>query len=144
MVSCSPSSPFSSCSETDFSFLPQFRLYNDIFYSTTEEFRSAWEAGIEKIAINYSGDWVGTDRVGDLFPEDEKAPPFSIQPDGQRFGVDVANKYVEWMGESFSRRSAELLVFFTDVEVSSHRLLLLHHFHSRYWYEALRHQIQGR
>ncbi|KAL7413894.1 copper amine oxidase [Mrakia frigida] len=76
-------------------------LYNDQFYSTTADFRAAWENGIEKIPINYSGDWVGTDRVGDLFPEDDKSPPVTVQPDGQRFGVDVENKYVEWMDFSF-------------------------------------------
>ncbi|KAL7416504.1 copper amine oxidase [Mrakia frigida] len=77
-------------------------LYNNVFYSSTADFRAAWETeGFEKIDINYDSVDYFTDRVGTPFLEDAKAPPISIQPEGQRFGVDVAERFVEWEDFSF-------------------------------------------
>ncbi|KAJ7078447.1 copper amine oxidase [Mycena belliarum] len=77
-------------------------LYGDIFYSTTEEFRKAWgSAGFVKYDLNLPGSWIGSDQTGDFFPGDDIAPPVAIQPNGQRFSVDEAQKYVEWMDFSF-------------------------------------------
>ncbi|KAJ7032822.1 copper amine oxidase [Mycena alexandri] len=80
-------------------------LYGDIFYSTTEEFRKAWKSpGFVKYELNLPGEWIGTDQTGDFFPADNIAPPVAVQPNGlsgQRFAVDEAQKYVEWMDFSF-------------------------------------------
>lgn len=55
-------------------------LYNNVFYSSTADFRAAWETeGFEKIDINYDSVDYFTDRVGTPFLEDAKAPPISIQ-----------------------------------------------------------------
>ncbi|CAK5278719.1 unnamed protein product [Mycena citricolor] len=77
-------------------------LYGDIFYSTTAEFRSAWEKpDFVKYEINQSGDWVGSDRVGTPFPGDTLPAPILVQPSAQRFSVDESQRYVEWMDFSF-------------------------------------------
>ncbi|KAJ7186602.1 copper amine oxidase [Mycena filopes] len=77
-------------------------LYGDIFYSTTEEFRAAWKSpDFVKYDLNLPGKWIGTDQTGEFFPADNIAPPVAVQPNGQRFAVDEAQKYVEWMDFSF-------------------------------------------
>ncbi|KAJ7058557.1 copper amine oxidase [Mycena amicta] len=77
-------------------------LYGGIFYETTAEFRKAWKShGFVKYELNLPSEWIGTDRTGDAFPADNVAPPVAVQPSGQRFAVDEAQKYVEWMDFSF-------------------------------------------
>jgi primary-amine oxidase len=67
-------------------------LYNDIYYTSE---------GFEKLTPNISGDWIGTDQAGSTMPFDDLPPPMPVQPAGQRFSVDVEEKYVEWMDWSF-------------------------------------------
>ncbi|KAJ5139695.1 membrane copper amine oxidase, partial [Penicillium atrosanguineum] len=77
-------------------------LYNDVFYSTTEEFRQAfYKPGFEKLGLNTEGKWAQTDQQGKVLPYDRSYPPVSVAPSGSRFAVDVAQKYVEWMDFSF-------------------------------------------
>ncbi|KAM0749530.1 copper amine oxidase [Meredithblackwellia eburnea MCA 4105] len=77
-------------------------LYQDIYYTSTAEFRAAWKNGdVVKATKNEAGDWIGTDRVGDELKYDDRAPPMQIQPSGQRFAVDADQKFVEWMDFSF-------------------------------------------
>lgn len=78
-------------------------LYNNIFYETTEEFRTAyWNGSIEKLGANVEGDWGRTDPIdGAALPYDTSYPPVSIAPAGSRYGVDYERKYVEWMDFSF-------------------------------------------
>ncbi|WFC98813.1 primary-amine oxidase [Malassezia yamatoensis] len=83
--------------------------YNGQFWNSTEAFREAWQHGqIRKpdqinspYLDNNEHAWYGTDRFGEALPHDEKAPPASIAPEGQRFAVDNNNRYVEWMDFSF-------------------------------------------
>jgi primary-amine oxidase len=77
-------------------------LYNDVLYSSTEEFRAAWASGkIAKLEKNASGPHVSTDRQGDALPMDDIPPPMMIQPAGQRFAIDHDQKYIEWGEFSF-------------------------------------------
>ena len=77
-------------------------LYNDIFYSTTDEFRAAyWSPGFEKLGLNVEGKWATTDQQGVVLPDDTAAPPVSVAPGGSRYSVDAATKYIEWMDFSF-------------------------------------------
>lgn len=77
-------------------------LYNDIFYETTEAFRTAfYSAGFIKLGPNIEGDWARTDRQGDSLPFDTQYPPVMVAPSGPRYSVDVERKYVEWMDFSF-------------------------------------------
>jgi primary-amine oxidase len=77
-------------------------LYNDIFYSTTEEFRKAFYShGFKKLGANIEGKWAQTDQQGKVLPHDRSYPPVSVAPSGSRFAVDEAQKYVEWMDFSF-------------------------------------------
>lgn len=77
-------------------------LYNDIFYSTTEEFRQDfYSPGFKKLGLNTEGKWAQTDQQGKVLPHDRSYPPVSVAPSGSRFAVDVAQKYVEWMDFSF-------------------------------------------
>ncbi len=77
-------------------------LYNDIYYTSTADFRAAWQSeGFEKLSPNYADDWIGTDQSGTPMPFDELPPPMPVQPGGQRFSVDIKEQYVEWMDWSF-------------------------------------------
>ncbi|KAJ7641294.1 copper amine oxidase [Roridomyces roridus] len=77
-------------------------LYGDIFYETTEAFRNAWSSpDFVRYELNLPGSWIGSDRVGEALPADERAAPIFVQPDGQRFSVDEEQKYIEWMDFSF-------------------------------------------
>ncbi|KAK0648916.1 copper amine oxidase [Cercophora newfieldiana] len=77
-------------------------LYNDIFYETTEDFRAAyWSEGFVKNGPNVDGDWARTGQAGKVEPLDLLPPPVQVAPAGSRYGVDVEQKYVEWMGFSF-------------------------------------------
>jgi primary-amine oxidase len=77
-------------------------LYNDIFYPTIEDFRNALNSpGFTKLGANIDGAWAHTDRRGKVLPHDRSYPPVSVAPSGSRFGVDVKQKYVEWMDFSF-------------------------------------------
>nr|XP_031863935.1 uncharacterized protein CI109_000579 [Kwoniella shandongensis]KAA5531007.1 hypothetical protein CI109_000579 [Kwoniella shandongensis] len=77
-------------------------LYGDEYYTSTAEFRSAWEKpDFKKYTPNMQGDWVGTDQAGEQLPLETLPPPRNIQPGGQRFKVDEENKYIEWMDFTF-------------------------------------------
>ncbi|KKA26891.1 hypothetical protein TD95_003263 [Thielaviopsis punctulata] len=77
-------------------------LYNNIFYKTTEEFRTAyWSEGFVKNGANVEGEWAITDRLGTPFPQDVYQPPVQVAPAGSRFSLDADAQYVEWMGFSF-------------------------------------------
>lgn len=77
-------------------------LYNDIFYETTEAFRTAYYSpGFAKLGANVEGDWARTDQQGPVLPLDTAYPPTAIAPSGSRYRVDVEQKYVEWMDFSF-------------------------------------------
>ncbi|KAF7313195.1 Amine oxidase [Mycena kentingensis (nom. inval.)] len=78
-------------------------LYGGIFYETTAEFRKAWrKPGFVKYTLNLPYEWIGTDQTPDeFFPADTLAPPVAVQPTGQRFSVDEAQRYIEWMDYSF-------------------------------------------
>ncbi|KAK9794237.1 putative Amine oxidase catalytic domain-containing protein [Seiridium cardinale] len=77
-------------------------LYNNIFYETTEEFRTAyWNGSIPKLGANVDASWAHTDPANVSMPYDSSYPPTSIAPSGARYGVDFERKYVEWMEFSF-------------------------------------------
>ena len=79
-------------------------LYNDIFYPTTEAFRTAYYSGnFTKLGANVDGPWAHTDKPADLpvLPLDAASPPTAIAPAGSRYSVDHEAKYVEWMDFSF-------------------------------------------
>ncbi|PLB48938.1 putative membrane copper amine oxidase [Aspergillus steynii IBT 23096] len=77
-------------------------LYNNIFYETTDAFRAAYYSpGFVKLPANVEGDWARTGQHGEPLPQDEKEPPVSVAPGGNRFSVDVEEQYVTWMDFSF-------------------------------------------
>lgn len=80
-------------------------LYGDEYYTSIDDFRLAWQQpDFFKAEINYSGDWVGTDKTetaASFWAEDTMPPPVNVQPSGQRFKVDEEQKYVEWMDFTF-------------------------------------------
>ncbi|KAK5162859.1 uncharacterized protein LTR77_011116 [Saxophila tyrrhenica] len=76
-------------------------LYNNKFYSTTEEFRNAYSSPrFEKLPPNIDGPWTRTDQKGPVLPLDTEAPPMPVAKSA-RFSVDHDRKYVQWMGFSF-------------------------------------------
>lgn len=77
--------------------------YAGNFYSTLEEFRSAWESpDFIKLVPNYGAEWSATDKQGEeTLPYETLPPPRQVQPGGQRFEVDVQEKYVKWMDFEF-------------------------------------------
>ncbi|PYI16855.1 putative membrane copper amine oxidase [Aspergillus violaceofuscus CBS 115571] len=78
------------------------RLYNDVFYETTEEFRNAFfSPGFVKLKPNVEGPWAQTDQRGPVLPQDKQQPPLMVAPSGARYSVDLDRKYVTWMDFSF-------------------------------------------
>ncbi|KAF7196652.1 Membrane primary amine oxidase [Pseudocercospora fuligena] len=100
-------------------------LYNDIFYPTTDAFRTAfYSPGFVKLGANVEGDWARTDRNGEALPMDTNAPPQMIAPGGSRYAVDQESKYVSWMGWSFYigfTRDRGLALF--DIRYEGERIL---------------------
>lgn len=77
-------------------------LYNDIYYESIEELRTAWNStGFVKNKPNVAGAWSESDHEGPSHRNDNLYPPVMVAPDGGRYRVDVKEKYVEWMGFSF-------------------------------------------
>lgn len=100
-------------------------LYNNVFYETTEEFRTAyWDGSITKLGANVEGTWAETDPVGASMPYDTSYPPTAIAPAGSRFGVDYERKYVEWMDFSFYIGfSRDVGMTLYDIKFKGERLL---------------------
>jgi len=77
-------------------------LYNDIFYDTFDEFRTAITTeGFVRNGANEDGSWAHTDQEGPIMKGDELYPPIPIAPQGSRFSIDPMKQYVEWMDFSF-------------------------------------------
>ncbi|KAF2146772.1 uncharacterized protein K452DRAFT_323862 [Aplosporella prunicola CBS 121167] len=77
-------------------------LYNNVYYSTTEEFRAAYYSpGFEKLKPNIQGPWANTDQQDTAPPLDTSYPPISVTPGGSRYAVDKEQKYVKWMDFEF-------------------------------------------
>ncbi|KAL2216423.1 copper amine oxidase [Thermoascus aurantiacus ATCC 26904] len=76
--------------------------YNGIFYESTEAFREAFfSSSFEKLGPNVDGDWAHTDQQGEIMQYDEISPPMLVLPGKPRYGIDMEEKYVEWMDFSF-------------------------------------------
>jgi hypothetical protein len=76
-------------------------LYNGIMYDSVSKFRSAWSSpGFVKLPKPQAGDWCRTDRSGQSMPYDSEPGPVQVSRN-QRYSVDYANQYVEWMDFSF-------------------------------------------
>ncbi|KAH8434158.1 uncharacterized protein LDX57_011796 [Aspergillus melleus] len=100
-------------------------LYNNIFYNTTDAFRAAYYSpGFVKLGANIEGDWARTGQHGETFPQDEKEPPVSVAPGGNRFSMDIEKQYVTWMDFSFyigfSRHTGVSLF---DIQYQGQRIL---------------------
>ncbi|KAK0625529.1 copper amine oxidase [Bombardia bombarda] len=77
-------------------------LYDNIFYATTEEFRTAYFGScFKKHGANVDGDWAGSNQQGPILPMDNALPPIEVAPAGSRYAVDHEQNYVEWMDYSF-------------------------------------------
>ncbi|KAL1637202.1 hypothetical protein SLS56_000861 [Neofusicoccum ribis] len=77
-------------------------LYNNEFYTTTEEFRTAFSSpGFEKLKPNVGGPWAATDQQGEVPELDTLSPPVPVAPMGSRYFVDEAERYVKWMDFEF-------------------------------------------
>lgn len=71
--------------------------FNGIYYPSTAAFRNAVKSpGFVKPGPPVDGKWACTDYNGQKLPHDNLNPPVPVQPDGTRFSVDKAAKYIEW------------------------------------------------
>lgn len=100
-------------------------LYNDIFYSTTEEFKAAyWSPGFVKLPANIDGAWAWTDQQGDIPILDSNYPPTGVAPSGSRYFADAEQNYVKWMDfefyTSFSRDTGMTL---HDIKYKGQRII---------------------
>lgn len=78
-------------------------LYNDVYYTSTADFRAAWSSpGFEKAGVhNQEGEWTNPTFDYDYLPLDEKPFPLAVSPGEARFEVDYDNQYVKWMDFEF-------------------------------------------
>ena len=78
--------------------------YQGAFYETADGLRKAIKQyGFRKPGPNADGPWTSTDWNNETVPHDNISPPVPVQPEGQRWGVDVEEKYVEWSECTFPR-----------------------------------------
>lgn len=100
-------------------------LYNDIFYPTTEAFRSAyWSPGFEKLPANVDGSWGWTDQEGTPPALDTDYPPMSIAPSGSRYFVDAEQQYVKWMDfEFYISFSRDVGMHLHDIKYKGERII---------------------
>ena len=71
--------------------------FNGLFYPTLAAFRRAVNSpGFEFPGAPVDGPWACTDYNGKPFPHDKLNPPVPVEPDGARYALDTAHKYVEW------------------------------------------------
>ncbi|KAJ6157379.1 membrane copper amine oxidase [Penicillium chermesinum] len=76
--------------------------YNGELYSSTEEFRAAWETpGFEKAPINYDGEWTRIEDFSSEYPERDDPAPIMVHPGKSRYRLDRDSQYVSWMGFTF-------------------------------------------
>ena len=76
--------------------------YNGVYYPSGDAFRQAYTAGeLAILPTNMDGPWTNTDQAGEAFAFDERAAPVLLAPQGKRYAVDEANRYVEWDAFSF-------------------------------------------
>lgn len=77
-------------------------FYNGVSYSSTGDFRAAWEKGeVQKMPPNRDGKWSEAQPDKQGIPGREKNTPIMIQPDGPRYKIDEQEKFVSWMGWDF-------------------------------------------
>lgn len=78
--------------------------FNGVVYRDLDEFRQAMKSSdFVKPGAPIDDSWACTDQNGEKLPHDELNPPVPVSPDGARFTLDAAQKYVEWsMYESMS------------------------------------------
>jgi primary-amine oxidase len=80
-------------------------LYNDIYYTSTADFRAAWSSpSFEKAGVhNIPSEYIALPgfKEEDSPPLDVRPHPFPIQPAEARFEVDYDAQYVTWMDFSF-------------------------------------------
>ncbi|KAH8152383.1 uncharacterized protein LAJ45_03223 [Morchella importuna] len=102
-------------------------FYDNILYDGVDEFRKAWETpGFNKLTKQVDGNWTHTGRssTGESIPLDERAPPISIQPEGQRFSVDKDENYVKWMDfEFYTGFSRDLGVTLYNIKYKGKRII---------------------
>lgn len=71
--------------------------YNGILYDSADSIRAAAnKSDFVNPGPNVDGPWACTDTFGEPLPHDTLNPPVSVQPDGNRFALDMEEKYVEW------------------------------------------------
>jgi len=76
-------------------------LYNNIFYETTSDLRTAWEKpDFVRNTKALDGEFGASSRRGDDLPYEEMPVPASVAT-AQRYAVDRANNYVSWMDFTF-------------------------------------------
>ena len=100
-------------------------LWDDIFYETTEEFRTAyWSSEAPKLAPNVEGPWATTDQQGAIMPLDTMYPPTLVAPTGSRFFVDKDQKHVKWMDfEFYMSNSRDLGLKLNDIRYKGKRII---------------------
>ncbi|KAK8035098.1 Copper amine oxidase [Apiospora rasikravindrae] len=100
-------------------------LYNDILYSSLDEFRKAVTApGFKSLGGGVDGAWSQLERNGDDLPFDDLQPPTLVQPGSKRFSVDTENEFVSWMDFTFFvSDSRDLGVRLFDIRFKGKRIL---------------------
>lgn len=100
-------------------------VYNDVFYLSISEFRDAVASpGFVETGGNQDGEWAHTDQAGEIMKGDAKFPAQAVAPAGARWGVDIKEKYVSWLGwEFFISFSRDTGVRIFDVKYQGSRII---------------------
>lgn len=99
-------------------------MYDDVFYPTLGELRTAWEQpGLKHYPFTVDGVWAGASQRGEAPAYDSEPAPVLVEL-AQRYAVDKDANYIEWMDFSFFlgfNRDSGLT--FHDIEYLNERIV---------------------
>ncbi|KAH6664360.1 copper amine oxidase [Plectosphaerella plurivora] len=101
-------------------------FYNNVVYTSVEDFREAWEKGeIEKRPFMTEDEsFIRKDRKGTPRDLEDRMAPTVIEPEGKRYKVDTKNKYIEYMGFKFyTRFDRDVGIQFYDIKFKEERIM---------------------
>ena len=101
-------------------------VYNLQVYTSTDDFRAAWASGkmIKSPKPSRDDSILRKDRRGPLRELETRMSPVVLALDGNRYKVDTANNYVEYLGWSFYNRfDRDVGIQFYDIKFKGERIL---------------------
>jgi primary-amine oxidase len=101
-------------------------FYNNVVYTSVEDFREAWEKGeiVKRPLMNEDESFIRKDRKGTPRELEDRMAPTMIEPEGKRYKADTKNKYIEYLGFKFyTRFDRDVGIQFYDIKFKDERIM---------------------